>query len=251
MARRKRKEEEGDWAAPEFDEVAYMRKEIEGGRAALATVGWAIIGAVVSFLLYSVHPGLAFFAGIAVGFGMYLVLPLTGINIEPFKRRDWFSHGSVYFFSWLAFWILLLNPPFGDFTNPTIQAISVSPYHDGYNRSLDGPLTCVGLTGGRAIIAMSSPNTSVYILFRASDNVGLAELRVQVAPSGLPSSFSVTPSLQAGVASDCVGQGGLYPGGTYNATFRTPLASSSLITISARDAKGLETILGFEIQITS
>lgn len=247
MARRKRKEEESDWAAPEFDEVTYMRKEIEGGRAALATVGWAIIGAVVSFLLYSVHPGLAFFAGIAVGFGMYLVLPLTGINIEPFKRRDWFSHGSVYFFSWLAFWILLLNPPFGDFTNPTIQAISVSPYRDGYN----GTLTCVGLTGGRATIAINSPNTSVYILFRSTDNVGLAELNVQVAPIGPPPSFSVTPYLQAGKASDCVGQVGLYPGGTYNVTFRAPLASVSLITISARDAKGLETIMGFEVQITS
>jgi len=246
MARRKRKEEESDWVAPEFDEVTYMRKEIEGGRAALATVGWAIIGAIVSLLLYSVHPGLAFFAGIAVGFGMYLVLPLTGINIAPFKRRDWFSHGSVYFFSWLAFWILLLNPPFGDFTNPTIQAFSVSPYRDGYT----GPLTCVGLTGGRAIITMNSPNTSVYILFRASDNVGLAALSVQVAPIGQPSPFSVTPYLQTGNASHCVGQVGPYPGGTYNVTFRAPLASSSLITISARDAKGLEAIVGFEIQVT-
>ena len=117
------------------------------------------------------------------------------------------------------------------------------------NRSLDGPLACVGLTDGRAIIAISSPNTSVYFLFRASDNVGLAELKVLVAPIGLPSSFSVTPYLQAGNASDCVGQVGPYPGGTYNVTFRAPLASSSLITISARDAKGLETILGFEIQV--
>lgn len=246
MARRKRKEDETDWVAPEFDEVTYMRKEIEGGRAALATVGWAIIGAIVSFLLYSVHPGLAFFAGIAVGFGMYLVLPLTGINIEPFKRRDWFSHGSVYFFSWLAFWILLLNPPFGDFTNPTIQAISVSPYRDGYNETL----TCVGLTDGRAIIVMNPPNTSLYILFRASDNVGLTELNVQVTPVGQPSGFSVTPYIQSGITSKCAGPAGPYPGGTYNATIRGPLSSSYLVRISARDAKGLEAIVGFEIQIT-
>jgi len=239
MARRKRKEDETDWVAPEFDEVTYMRKEIAGGRAALATVGWAIIGAIVSFLLYSVNPGLAFFAGIAVGFGMYLVLPLTGINIKPFKRRDWFSHGSVYFFSWLAFWILLLNPPFGDFTNPTIQAISVAPYFDGY----PGPLACKGLTAGLAMISVNPPNNSVYLLFRATDNVGLAELNVTVSSVG-----QVTPYPRTGSPNTCERQSGPYPGGTYNVSFRS-LASSYRVTISARDARGLEAVVGFEIQI--
>ncbi|MGI0149797.1 MAG: hypothetical protein ACREDF_09745 [Thermoplasmata archaeon] len=240
MARRKRKEEDADWVAPEFDEVKYMRKEIEAGRAALATVGWAILGAVVSFLLYSVNPGLAFFAGIGLGFGMYIVLPLTGINIEPFKRKDWFSHGATYFFSWLAVWILLLNPPFGDFTNPTIQAISVSPSHIGYN----GTLTCVGFTGGPVPIDLNSPNNSVYILFRASDNVGIADVSVQVSPLGF-----VTPYLQSGNDSKCSGQPGKYLGGTYNATFTVALASTYVVTISARDARGLDAVVGFEIRI--
>src|SRR5207244_5027518 len=99
-----------DWVAPDFDEVGYMRKEIEGARAAVATIAWAVIGALVAFGLYSVLPALAFFAGIAVGFGMYFVFPLIGIKTESFKRRDWIGHGITYFFSWLAFWIILLNP---------------------------------------------------------------------------------------------------------------------------------------------
>ena len=132
MARRKRKEDEPDWVPPEFDEVGYMRQEIQGAHAAIATIGWAVIGAVVALLLYAVLPALAFFAGIAVGFGMYFVFPLIGINTDGFKRRDWVGHGITYFFSWLAFWILLLNPPFSDHTDPTVQSISVSPYHAGY-----------------------------------------------------------------------------------------------------------------------
>lgn len=245
MARRKRKEEEGDWVAPEFDEVTYMRKEIEGGRTALATVGWAIIGAIVSFLLYSVNPGLAFFAGIAVGFGMYLILPLTGIDIAPFKRKDWFSHGATYFFSWLAFWILLLNPPFGDFTSPTIQAISVSPYHDSYV----GPLSCNGIIDGRARITMGFNNDSLYVLFRATDNVRLASLSVQIAPIGQGSPFFVTPHEQSGNLSRCrdAPAGQMYDGGTYNVTFRVTLASSYTVTISSRDTKNLEAAVGFEI----
>src|SRR5256885_16393076 len=129
MARRKRKDEAPDWTAPDFDEVGYMRTEIRAARAAVATIAWAVVGAVVSFLLYSIHPALAFFAGILVGFGLYFFLPMIGISIDAFKRRDWTGHGITYFFSWLAFWILLLNSPFGDFTNPTIQAGSLPPLH--------------------------------------------------------------------------------------------------------------------------
>src|SRR5439155_471948 len=59
MARRKRKDDVPDWSAPEFDEVGYMRTEIGAARAAVATIAWAVVGAAVSFLLYSVHPALA------------------------------------------------------------------------------------------------------------------------------------------------------------------------------------------------
>src|SRR5438094_4517818 len=157
MARRKRKDDEPDWVAPDFDEVGYMRRELEGARAAVATIGWAVIGALVAFALYSVLPVLAFFAGIAVGAGMYFVFPLIAIKTDAFKRRDWIGHGFTYFFSWLAFWIILLNPPFSDHTDPTIQGISISPYHAGYT----GPLLCHDTTStafsmGRA----TTPSTS-------------------------------------------------------------------------------------------
>ena len=119
MARRKRKDEPTDWVAPDFDEVGYMRTEIQAAKTAVLTIAWAAVGAIVSFLRYSVNAALAFFAGIGVAFGLYYVLPYLGIAVKGFKRRDWTGHGITYFFSWLAFWILLLNPPFGDFTTPT------------------------------------------------------------------------------------------------------------------------------------
>jgi hypothetical protein len=242
MARRKRKEDVPEWTAPDFDEVGYMRTEIQAARAAVATIGWAVVGALVAFLLYSVHPALAFFAGILVGFGLYFFLPLIGINITPFKRRDWIGHGITYFFSWLAFWILLLNPPFGDFTNPTIQSISVSPYHPGYA----GDLACLPIVSGSVKITIGSGlNDSAYILFRASDNVALASVRVDVAPTG-QSPFSLTPTRQTGF-NQCAGhRSESYPGGTYNATFVFS-ASSYSVTIVARDTSGRESSEGFSI----
>ncbi len=242
MARRKRKEEAADWVPPDFDEVAYMRREMEGARAAVATIAWAVVGAIVAFLLYSVLPVLAFFAGIAVGFGMYFVFPLFGIRTESFKRRDWMGHGITYFFSWLAFWIILLNPPFGDFTDPTIQAVSVSPYTTGFV----GNLTCAPVAGGSVTISMGIGNTSIYVLFRASDNVALAGApQVRVEPTAQPA-FFVTPTQLSG-NNQCVGhRQESYLGGTYSAIFPYSV-SSYAVTITARDPSGRQAVVGFQV----
>ena len=242
MARRKRKEDEPDWVAPDFDEVGYMRRELEGARAAVATIGWAVIGALVAFALYSVLPVLAFFAGIAVGAGMYFVFPLIGIKTEAFKRRDWIGHGFTYFFSWLAFWIILLNPPFSDHTDPTIQGISISPYYVGY----PGPLLCHDATP--TSFSMGATNNSLYLLFRASDNVGLSSVHVTVAPNA-QSPRNVTPNLVTGT-NQCAGHRlETYLGGTYNATF--PWTTSDYdISIVAVDTSGRPTGVAFHITAT-
>src|SRR5207245_11707113 len=176
MARRKRKDDTPVWIAPDFDEVGFMRREIEGARPAVAPLACAIVVALVGFALFSVLPVLAFFGGIAVGFGMYFLFPLFGFKTESFKRRDWIGHGITYFFSWLAFWIILLNPPFSDHTPPTIQSISVSPYHTGY----PGGLSCLPATIGS--VSLGASNGCLYILFRATDTVGLRRVEVHAAP---------------------------------------------------------------------
>src|SRR5256885_6411719 len=155
MARRKRKDDTPAWVAPDFDEVGFMRREIEGARAAVATIAWAVVGALVGFALYSVLPVLAFFGGIAVGFGMYFIFPLLGFKTESFKRRDWIGHGITYFFSWLAFWIILLNPPFSDHVPPTIQSISVSPYQDRKSTRLNSSHLVISY----AVFCLKNKNT--------------------------------------------------------------------------------------------
>ena len=244
MARRKRKEDEPDWVPPEFDEVGYMRQEIQGAHAAIATIGWAVIGAVVALLLYAVLPALAFFAGIAVGFGMYFVFPLIGINTDGFKRRDWVGHGITYFFSWLAFWILLLNPPFSDHTDPTVQSISVSPYHAGYLGNSSHMLSCLPLLGG-SVTAPMAGNDSLYVLFRATDNVGLSDVSVEIAP-GSQTPFSLKPTPVSG-PNRCVDPASTtYPGGSYDVSFFVN-ATSYTVTIRAIDTGGRQAGTAFQI----
>src|SRR2546427_1912184 len=99
MARRKRKDDTPVWIAPDFDEVGFMRREIEGARAAVATIAWAIVGALVGFALYSVLPVLAFFGGIAVGFGMYFIFPLFDFKRESSKQPIGTGNETKYFFT--------------------------------------------------------------------------------------------------------------------------------------------------------
>lgn len=239
MARRKRKDDEADWVAPEFDEVSYMRREIEGARAAVVTIGWAVVGALVAFGLYSVSSALAFIGGIAVGFGLYFILPLLGIKTDSFKRRDWTGHGITYFFSWLAVWLILLNPPFGDFTDPSIQGISVSPTRSGYTLGL----LCA--VPGASVSIPATGNTSIYVLFRATDNVGLASLNVTVQPQSQALLYP-TPTNVSG-NSPCKGhqQEGL-PTGSYDVVF--PMTASSFqVSIVATDPSGRQARVGFQV----
>lgn len=219
-----------------------MRKEIQGARAAVATIAWAVVGAIAAFLLYAVNPYLAFFAGIAVGFGMYFVFPLFGIQTDAFKRRDWTSHGVTYFFAWLAFWILLLNPPFGDFTDPTVQGVSVSPYHTGYT----GGLLCAVPVGGSVTVS-GAGNNSLYLLFRASDNVGLASIKVNVTQGG--SSYDATYTTLSGLTNPCTGHGTeKLPSDAYGAIISIT-ASVVSVAIIATDHVGRVAAVGFQIFI--
>jgi hypothetical protein len=223
-----------------------MRTEIETARAAVIVIAWAVVGAFVAFLLYSVHPAVAFVAGIAVSFGLYFVFPMLGITVSGFKRRDWATHGVTYFFSWLAFWILLLNPPFGDFTPPTIQAVSVSPYYAGYLQNTSHSLSCLPLVSGSVSVPFAGLNNSFYVLFRATDNVGLRSLSVSAVPQGGGQNLTLTPNLLTG-NSRCAGhRSEAYPAGTYNVSF-VPAASAYQITIVAVDMSGLGSSEGFTI----
>jgi len=245
VARRKRKEDAVDWTPPEFDEVDFMRKEIAGAKAAVVTITWAFVGALVSFLLYRVTWVLAFFAGLFVFAGLLYVMPLLGVRTSGFKRRDWAGHGGTYFFSWLAFWIILLNIPVSDITPPTIDFV----YAGAYSASLgaDVGVTCAGPSGGTIAVPIVGGNDTFYFLFRVGDNVGVGRVEVKV------NAGSVTPEPAAGDANVCRGlrdQIPRYPEGTY--VVRIPWSSGSTapipIEITASDAAGHTVALGVRIQ---
>ena len=179
MARRKRKEDAPIWEPPEFDEVGYMRKEIENAKISVVVVAWSVVGAILLYLFYQFNLAIVgFLLGLLIFGALYFVLPMVGLPIHGFKRRDWASHAMVYFFSWLAFSIILLNAPFSDHTAPEIGSFQVGTFTPRANMTAPsaGSMACFTGTQGTTIRIPVSTNTTVYFTFRATDNVGVSNV---------------------------------------------------------------------------
>ena len=121
------KEEEYDFEVPDFDEDAFIHRELTSFRTTTVLFLWAIIVALLSWLGYSALGAgksnwylALIFAGIC-GYLLKFIFPLVRADVRHFQRKDWFGTGFLYFFSWLAIFILLVNPPVSDFADPQVM----------------------------------------------------------------------------------------------------------------------------------
>ncbi len=243
MARRKRKEEETIWQPPEFDEVGYMRQEIQNAKIATVVIAWAAVGAVIAYTLALWIPVVGYLAGLAAFGALYYLLPVLGLPIHGFKRRDWMSHASVYFFSWLAFSIVLLNAPFGDHTAPVVSSFDAGSFTP--SGSLTAPVAnttyCVPVPDGGSAHLVTGSNTTLYILFRATDNVRVASVNVTVG--GSPIDYSDVSNQASACSSN---PAHVNVDNTYAAVI--PISGASFtIRVTAVDSSGLSTTVPFDV----
>lgn len=134
MAKRDKKEpeEEEDFVPSDFDEEAFIHKELVSFRTTVILFIWGIIAAAVSLALYRVTGGgdSGWYLGLAVaaglGYGLKALFPKLNIDIGHWGRREWIGTGFLFFFTWLAFFIIFVNPPFTDIAAPEVE-VMVSP----------------------------------------------------------------------------------------------------------------------------
>lgn len=243
VARRRRGEDAAEWVPPEFDEVEFMRQEVNSAKASVVSVVYAVPVAVASYLLTLARvPIAAFFAGLGLIFLLYYLMPLlrpiTGVDTSKFKRRDWMGHGAIVFFSWLAFWILLLNPPFGDFTRPDITNVAFATAASPASPAI----WCRDLFPGDNPGMVLGTNASVYVAFRAMDNVAVARANATFDGAAVP----LSPV--GGSLNRC--RGGAYPAGTYAAFFPAPAPGLHRLVTVAVDASGNAFGLTFQFTLT-
>ncbi|MFP3872639.1 MAG: hypothetical protein ACOCTR_03945 [Candidatus Natronoplasma sp.] len=183
MAKRRKKEEDedSDFEMPEFDREEYMKEQIEEGKTTLVSVGIAPLFALISFLTFD-YTG-EWTVGLLAGLtGLLFLKPLyqlLNLKTDDIDTKGWAKNFGVYFMTLLAVWILLMNPPFGDYADPQVNEIEVWVLDDEGN-----PIDVENITYGReynvtfrAKITSNSEikEDSVYITLDGGDRVQMIE----------------------------------------------------------------------------
>ena len=146
MAKKRRKheeeKEEKEYKSPDFDEREFLEEELLTGKA---TIMAALISLPIGILIYMItapmgqdNAWLGFMIGI-LGIGsLWLLFPVINIDVKKLKPRQWFGPISTYIFTFLAIWILLVNPPFADHAGPQFIGIDADIDIDALD-DLGGP----------------------------------------------------------------------------------------------------------------
>ncbi|MHB8632440.1 MAG: hypothetical protein ACYDBQ_00540 [Thermoplasmatota archaeon] len=126
MARDEGKGEDYQFVPPDFDEEAFIHQEVMGFRAGVAILVWGILCALLSWGIFVLLGGSqgGWLAGLAVMvlFG-FLIKPLYArlkIDTARYKRMNWTGAWFFLFLTWLAIFMLLINPPLGDYSAPQV-----------------------------------------------------------------------------------------------------------------------------------
>jgi hypothetical protein len=190
--KRKQKTEkkvEYDFKVPEFDEHEYISLELRKSKMSFLAFLYALLIVVVTYFIYTLtHPDWRF--PVVIGLFSVAALPLivNAIKLDTtgFDWKNWVGSGAVYILSWLAIFIIVVNPPFSDFSGPDINEDNFSIEYKRinensgdwrpWNKSMDPP-------------SLGSPQ---IIKFRAkvTDNVEVDEdsVRLILDRSILPNS---------------------------------------------------------------
>ena len=160
MSAKKRQEEtEYEFEMPKFDEEEFITGEKRKAKTYFLSFGFGILMAVICHVAWrSIDTGLRWaltfiLAVCAIGF-LVKLLQLFDIDISEFGKKEWFGSIAFYFFTWLAIFILSVNPPFYDASAPAIESSVLPSFQQ---------------VGG-----------SVFITARVTDNADVDDVRLTV-----------------------------------------------------------------------
>lgn len=116
MAKKRRKdqpEEEYEFIPPEFDEKSFLEKDIQATKVQLLAGLLAIIFGVIGFAAGTINIWLGL---VVLIIGLVFLLKyshrLVKVKEDDIDKKTKAGSAIMFFFLFLAIWILLLNPPF-------------------------------------------------------------------------------------------------------------------------------------------
>lgn len=103
-----------EFPMPKFDEKAFMRREVESARMSFIAVGLGVLAGVLARLAdYATGNFLTGWIPIlALLVGLTPLFRRLGYSEENTTPKSMFGNWSLLFFTGLALWVVLYNPPF-------------------------------------------------------------------------------------------------------------------------------------------
>jgi hypothetical protein len=126
-----KEKEEYEFQMPSFDEKEFITEQKKKAKSAFISFGFGILMGIICSAIWislgdsSVKWPVTFLLGIcSLGF-LIKIFQLFKIDVSTFERKDWLGTGAFYFFTFLAFFIISINPPFYDGSPPVIDTFSL------------------------------------------------------------------------------------------------------------------------------
>ncbi|HEX2065258.1 MAG TPA: hypothetical protein VHI93_00450 [Candidatus Thermoplasmatota archaeon] len=126
MADEKRDGSGYEFVPPDFDEDAFVHREMVSFKTTTILFVWGILAAAASWAAYVAVGGtdLGWLIGLALcgafGYALKFLFPRLGADVSHFKRKEWVGTGFLFFFTWLSFFLVALNPPLTDVAPPQV-----------------------------------------------------------------------------------------------------------------------------------
>ncbi|MFP4545526.1 MAG: hypothetical protein ACLFPN_01595 [Methanomassiliicoccales archaeon] len=187
MARKKRKgekkeEEEYEFVPPEFDEESFLRKDMKSTWALVVTVICGVAFAVLGYLIGEATEMMVGFIALVVGMVLLrYIWRLTKIDLDNIEKKSLAGNYLLFFFLFLGIFILIMNPPFSDHTDPKVTDLEV-----WVDSSATGEWTKLTRDNQETLVNTGDP---VNITANITDNGELDSAKIKVFPSGESGTF--------------------------------------------------------------
>ncbi|HUR61884.1 MAG TPA: hypothetical protein VM286_05910 [Candidatus Thermoplasmatota archaeon] len=115
-----------EFVPPDFDEDAFIHRELTSFKTTTILFVWGIVAAAASWAAFVAVGGsdMGWFIGLLLcavfGYCLKFLYPRLGADIAHFKRKEWVGTGFLFFFTWLSFFVLAINPPVTDIAPPQL-----------------------------------------------------------------------------------------------------------------------------------
>jgi len=120
-------EEDYQFIPPDFDEDQFIHKEMVSFHTTTVLFVAGIVAALISWGIFAAVDGARTgwalgLVVVAVVFALLrLLFRVLRIDISHWARREWIGTAFLLFFTWLALFIAVVNPPLSDFADPHVD----------------------------------------------------------------------------------------------------------------------------------